>query len=368
MRGSSMATPTPATSLPNSNRSIPSLDGLRALSIGLVLLSHAAWFLPRWLADSSLFRYVIGIGSHGVAIFFVISGYLITTILLKEERSTATISLKRFYFRRTMRIFPPYYVFLGAIGLMWTLHKISLSWPNFLAAATYSWALYPQDGGSVITHCWSLSIEELFYLVWPITFMLSHGKNRPLIVLAGILFAPVLRIGLYFLVPAFRGHEIYMVQGWVDTMLFGCLLALLRTYSSFEAWHATHLYGWIVFSLAVIAFYLMPLSQAHLAKPLSALISETLGPFLIALSASLIVLYVVTRTEGLLGRFLNNGALKHIGVLSYSLYLWQQPFLIQGGFRLGYVGFLYTFLLAESSFWLVERPTMALRSHLKFKN
>jgi peptidoglycan/LPS O-acetylase OafA/YrhL len=159
-----------------------------------------------------------------------------------------------------------------------------------------------------------------------------------------------------------------MVQGWVDTMLLGCLLALLRTYSTFEAWHVTHLHGWIVFSLAVLAFYLMPLSQAHLARLLSALISETVGPFLIALSASLIVLYVVTRPDGLLGRLLNNRGLKHIGVLSYSLYLWQQPFLIQGGFRLRYIGFLYAFLFAETSFWLVERPTLALRSRIKFSD
>jgi peptidoglycan/LPS O-acetylase OafA/YrhL len=159
-----------------------------------------------------------------------------------------------------------------------------------------------------------------------------------------------------------------MVQGWVDTMLFGCLLALLRTYSTFEVWHVTHLHGWVVFSLAVLAFYLMPLSQAHLARPLSTLINETVGIFLIALSASLVVIYVVTRTDGLSGRFLNNRALKHIGVLSYSLYLWQQPVLIHGGFRLRYIGFLYAFLLAETSFWLVERPTMALRSRIKFSD
>lgn len=83
---------------------IPSLDGLRALAIGLVVLAHTRAVLPDAVAHSGLFRYTVGGGLHGVQLFFVISGYIITTLLLREFDRTGEISLPRFYVRRILRI------------------------------------------------------------------------------------------------------------------------------------------------------------------------------------------------------------------------------------------------------------------------
>jgi peptidoglycan/LPS O-acetylase OafA/YrhL len=164
-------------------RSIPSLDGLRALSIFVVIIAHCNWYLPAAIQDSLAFRVVIGNGSLGVAIFFVISGYLITGLLLREFDKTGTVSLKRFYFRRTLRIFPPFYAFLAVVGLLWAMGvaMVGVDLRSFLAAATYTVAYYPGMKMGMIFHSWSLSIEAQFYLLWPLTFLIWHRRQKVVI-------------------------------------------------------------------------------------------------------------------------------------------------------------------------------------------
>ena len=128
-----------------------------------------------------------------------------------------------------------------------------------------------------------------------------------------------------------------------------------------------HLKGWSVVFTFAIAFYCVPLLRAHLPRTMATLCGETLSPFSIALSSVLIVLYVITRSTGLVGRLLNTRVLKHLGVISYSLYLWQQPFLVPTGFRVRYPGFLYALVCAEVSYLLIERPTFRLRGWLQPK-
>src|SRR3954453_5101511 len=147
---------------------IPSLDGIRALSIAMVLMLH--------LSDTKNFlsyRYVepFNFGFFGVWTFFIISGFLITSLLLEETASTGTISLKNFYFRRTMRIFPCSYVYLAVIGVLGLLPAI-----DFWHALTYT-VNYHQFGRAWhISHLWSLSVEEQFYLLWPA--VLCYGGRR----------------------------------------------------------------------------------------------------------------------------------------------------------------------------------------------
>ena len=134
---------------------IPSLDGLRAVSIVIVILSHTKALLPAAVTRTGLFRYLIGGGLHGVQIFFAISGYLITTLLLREFKETNTISLRRFYARRALRIFPPFYAYLAVLGVLWIAGTIPQHWPTFLAAATYSITYLPDPRGWFLMHTWS---------------------------------------------------------------------------------------------------------------------------------------------------------------------------------------------------------------------
>jgi peptidoglycan/LPS O-acetylase OafA/YrhL len=354
-----------ASTLPRSERNIPSLDGLRAVSILLVLLAHSSWFLPRIVTQSSPFRFIVGNGMHGVAVFFIISGYLITTILLRELANTQSISLRRFYFRRTLRIFPPYYAFLAVMGLLWGAHVIKLDLTSFVAAATYSWACNPHATSPLLTHAWSLSIEEIFYLLWPLCLLLLYRKRRTLHwTIGAILFFPVLRVALYFLLPSLRGHEFYMVQGWADTMVVGCALALVRQRHDFEAWHRRVLKGWMVVLIGLVAFYMSPLVMLSLPKRVEGFYANSINPSLVAIATAVIVLYLITRTRSMAARILNHGIPRHIGVLSYSLYLWQQMFMTHH-LHFYWLGYIYAFLAAETSFWLIERPSLRLRRKLE---
>jgi peptidoglycan/LPS O-acetylase OafA/YrhL len=355
---------TPALS--EKHRNIPSLDGLRALSILSVIFAHTNWFLPRFLTGSSLFQFTIGNSRSGVTVFFVISGFLITNLLLKEFDKTGKIALGRFYFRRSMRIFPAFYLYLLVVGVLMLLHRLpAMNLRSFLAAATYTWCYYPQAQGYFLQHSWSLSIEEQFYLFWPALLLLLHSRN--LIVRASvalIVLMPALRVLLYFLAPGLRGYEYYLIYGWLDTMMVGCLLALLNRVGWFRQLKGRFLNWATALAMGAFAFYLNPMLVAVLPKPYSGLYALLLYPFLTAACIAGVLLFVVEHPGSIAGRFLNLAWLRWIGVLSYSLYLWQQLFVSQHLHVLPY-GYLFLLLASLSSFWLVEQPFLRLRTWIE---
>ncbi|MBB5331665.1 acyltransferase family protein [Tunturiibacter gelidoferens] len=348
------------------HRDIPSLDGLRALSILSVVLSHSNWFLPPVLAHSNLFHLTIANSRNGVTTFFVISGFLITNLLLREFKKTGGIALGRFYFRRSMRIFPAFYLFLLVVGLLMWRHLLPRINPkSFLASATYTWCYYPQATGYFLQHSWSLSIEEQFYLLWPALVLLLHG--RKLLIRASValvVLMPLLRVLSYFLFPSLRGYDYYLIYGWLDTMMVGCLLALLNCQDGFGRWKARFLNWRTALGMAVVAFYLNPALLAALPKPYVGLYALLLYPFVTAVCIAGVLLFVVEYPKSLGGRFLNLAWLRWIGVLSYSLYLWQQIFVSE---HLHLMPFGYVFLLLASlgSYWLVEQPFLRLRTRIE---
>jgi peptidoglycan/LPS O-acetylase OafA/YrhL len=330
-----------------------------------VIIAHCHWYFPAAIGDNLAFRLVIGNGRHGVAVFFVISGYLITGLLLREFDKTGTVSLKRFYFRRTLRIFPPFYAFLAVVGLLWVMGiAIGEDLPSFLAAATYTVAYYPGMKMGVIFHSWSLSIEEQFYLLWPLTFLIWHRRQKVVnLAFILILLMPVVRLALYFIAPGQRGHEDYMVQGWVDTMMVGCLLALLKREPKWERRRRRYLNAWTASAMAITGFFVVPWVALVLPRNLSApfgLVENTLT----ALCIGGVLVYVVENTDSLAAKILNNRVIRHVGVLSYSIYLWQALFTWESLPMLPY-GLVYTLAAAEISYWLVERPALSLRTRLE---
>jgi peptidoglycan/LPS O-acetylase OafA/YrhL len=150
---------------------IPSLDGLRALSISLVLVAHFAYSMGfpvhhTWWTDDY--------AHYGVRIFFVISGFLITSLLIREREQTGTISLKQFYIRRAYRLLPAAYVYLVVITIVF--HE-SLQYKYVVVAYMYltSYALHSPW---VLIHLWSLSVEEQFYFLWPAAMALGFIVAR----------------------------------------------------------------------------------------------------------------------------------------------------------------------------------------------
>ncbi len=157
---------------------LPALDGMRAIGVVSVICAHAATVQPVLIHPAS---YMF------VDMFFVISGYLITALLLSEQRSTGRVSLKAFYVRRFTRLYPVIFLLLSVMivtGLIWPEHPATASWAFVLGTAFYF-----ANFVAIVNHAdtmnawipvWSLSIEEQFYAVWPITLIVTMGATRRL--------------------------------------------------------------------------------------------------------------------------------------------------------------------------------------------
>lgn len=341
------------------SRSIPSLDGLRAISIALVLSSHSIPSVPLPL-DRFPLLFVFQNGELGVAVFFVISGFLITRLLLKERQASGTNSLKRFYFRRFFRIFPPFYAYLAVLGVLWLAGMEPDRPMSFLRAATYSWNYYRAGGSWVLGHTWSLSLEEQFYLVWPVCLLLlGHKKSRGF-AMGVILLSPLSRIVSYYLLPGLRGQLGAMLHTRLDTIMLGCLLALLFDDAELMGTTDRFLRPWI---LGIATFFVLILNP-WLTIRFRGYYSLPFGVTLEGLGVAFVLLYVVRKPASMAGRFLNRPWIRHVGVISYSLYLWQQLFTAPGHHWFP-LNVLAAFTCAELSFWFVEQPSLRLRDRLE---
>jgi peptidoglycan/LPS O-acetylase OafA/YrhL len=344
-----------------SSRNIPSLDGLRAISVLLVVAAHMKGSLVRLVPLIPSWLYTFW-GTLGVETFFVISGFLITHLLLKELYTTGTVSLRRFYFRRALRIFPPFYAYM-AVALALTLAGFSAGELRaFVVAGTYTWN-YLGTGSHLLEHTWSLSLEEQFYLLWPAALVFFGARKSIKLAVWVILLSPVSRIITYFLAPGLRALLAAMLHTGLDSIMFGCLLALLWRNVRFNRFVEPLVRGW---AAAVAAFFILILGPVLLQARFRGSYFLIFGLTVNALCLSQILLYVVRVPNSPLGRLLNTPVLRHLGVISYSLYLWQQVFTpVKSDWFLPWC--LPAILAcAELSYWCVELPALRLRERLEY--
>ena len=148
---------------------IPSLDGIRAVSILMVVVSHCG--LGKWVP-----------GGFGVTIFFFLSGYLITTLMRREHAKTGTLSLNDFYIRRCLRILPPSFIVIAISLLLALIFHETLSWVGVFANVAYFTNYYECFGGRSdipgLNILWSLAVEEHFYMVFPLLYLLTCHTSR----------------------------------------------------------------------------------------------------------------------------------------------------------------------------------------------
>jgi peptidoglycan/LPS O-acetylase OafA/YrhL len=340
---------------------IPSLDGLRAISIVLVLVSHLVYTerfpLPKGIDPVWLDR----LGPLGVRVFFVISGYLITSLLLKELETNKSINLGKFYFRRTLRIFPPYYFFILVMIMLNKLNWVELSGRDIIHAFTYTVNYYPERSW-VIGHGWSLSVEEQFYLLWPALLLLS-GKRRGLwIALAFFLLAPFIRLGYYYLKPAFVEYELgFRFETTADAIAIGCLLAGIYKWLICQPFFQRVAKSrWFIF-IPVIVLIASEINPVRIRYLLFAIPIQNLG-------IAACIAWCITSYKGLIGKILNSRPVAFLGVISYSVYLWQQPILNPystlaiNRFPLNLV---IVVVVSLASYFFVEQPSLMLRQWLK---
>ncbi len=313
---------------------IPSLDGLRAISISLVCVAH----LTHVKMVPSFFSYY---ALTGVQIFFVISGYLITTILLSEYHQTSTISLRQFYIRRAYRILPAAGVYmLFAFTFYW--HE--LRWYDIAAMLLYLVNFDPARPW-MVGHLWSLGVEEQFYFLWPSVLKHSY-RHRITILLGTIIFAPIFSaICFYFKIP---GGGFGMFPSVANTLAIGCLLAILSP-------RIPKIRGWAAFIMLLAVIFIPTFDADTRVRTLFNLF--VLSPIMQCSIAGL-VLHVIRSPYW----FLNFAPVMWLGRISYSLYLWQQPF-FYAQIRYPAYRLLYGVALACLSYYVVEQPILRLRQN-----
>jgi peptidoglycan/LPS O-acetylase OafA/YrhL len=326
----------PLTRPPGTIRRIPSLDGLRTLSIAMVLAGHlygTAGYPQNWFT-----RQLSQFAHLGVQIFFVISGYLITTLLLKEKEKTGSVSFTHFYLRRTLRIFPAAFFYITVMAVIFK--------PGYLLwAYTYTMCYAGQARPWVLGHLWSLSVEEQFYLLWPAIMVLGFAwrKQAGIVIL---LLAPVAR--LLFWNAGMHDIDEYF-PAVADNLMMGCLLAFF--YPALRqrfAWLTRPAVFALLGILTVFSPHLLPRVRLEIAF-------GGLIPFIIAL----FIFAAIERADW----FLNNRLTGALGVLSYSLYLWQQLFLDrrQHTWWTAFpVNLLLALACAVASYYVVERPFLGM--------
>jgi peptidoglycan/LPS O-acetylase OafA/YrhL len=354
--GSTAAVPV----LPRSPERLPSLDGLRALSIALVVIGHAAATMPPMPSWLSAVMCVVSNGELGVAFFFVISGYLITHLLLRELAATGTISFHNFYVRRVTRIFPAFYTYLAILVALAACGYVNVHAGDFLASGCFLWNYLPMTSGWWLGQTWSLSVEEQFYLLWPVTLFLLGPRKAAWLAILLIALEPVVRVVSYFLWPSYRGRIPVMLHTRADILMFGCVIALfddnaiLRTLLDRLARPAA------MTTICVFLFVIDPVlaGRYHGAYVLP------VGCSLEGAAIAVIVAALMRHPGSRAGRMFNLRPVVWFGLISYSLYLWQQMFLtprnltIAGRFPLNVFA---TTMVAAASYYCIERPVLRMR-------
>jgi peptidoglycan/LPS O-acetylase OafA/YrhL len=340
---------------PEGKRAIPSLDGLRAFSVLAVILGHT----QSAALDRVPFNAIVRKGELGVNVFFVISGFLITHLLVKELNRSGKISLKRFYFRRSFRIFPPFYAFLLIVILM---HLPDVTPALLFDAASYTWNYTANAACWILGHSWSLAVEEQFYLLWPLC-MVFFGRVKSLWIAIGVvLLSPCVRVASYYAFPSTRTHLPIMTHTHMDPIMAGCALALMIDLKLWEGlrnklMHPLSVAASLIFLLGVDTYASKRYEGAYLL---------TAGFSLDSLAIASVLLFVVFRHHSWLGRLLNTAPLRHLGMISYSLYLWQQVFTGPRTHAIP-INWLWILICAELSYLLIERPSFWLRDRTEKK-
>ncbi|MDA9554704.1 acyltransferase [Pelobium sp.] len=343
----------------------PSLNGLRAISIIMVVLYHLqkrngifdAYSKKIWLAPFISF---IRDGQLGVNIFFVISGFLITSLLINEEKETGKISIKSFYIRRIIRIFPAYYFLLAIYLVLQFFNLIEISRTSWLTAITYTkYFIIPKDW--LTAHIWSLSVEEHFYLFWPTTFILG-SKQRKQFAIALFLVVPLIRTYIHFYPVTWINDLTIFLR--IDAIATGCLFALYQKQivKLFQR-HWTVIFYFAVIGLFFLRYFPKIGRLLHLEFIFIPLESATIGT-LGNIFVSVILIYSVFGPQKLWFKLLNHGILNHIGILSYSIYLWQQLFINNTPYWFNSIPYNlgYLIIVSHASYYFIEKPFLKLKT------
>ncbi len=347
----------------------PALDGLRAIAVLFVMIGH--------LAPSEFLQKLVGWGLLGVLLFFCLSGFLITNILLKIDCTAGRMQgLRAFYARRFLRIFPIYYLVI-AIAVCVRYTPVT---DNLLRLVTYTLnipGLPPTLNLEAASHLWSLSVEEQFYCVWPIVVLFAPRRS-----LKAILIATILASLCYKMVLAVTGQPYWMIfrpiAGCIDSLAIGSLVAVRRNQGTDRTISvpmlAIALVVYAVVTYCRFAFHIDPRYTGVL--PIG--VVET---FVCAVVFALIITFVTQRKENPFSRALGVPPLRAIARISYGLYLYHffMPDIVVAIYRnhgmqtwhphftsLFINPLCLSFLAAIASWYCIEAPLLKLKTRFAY--
>lgn len=338
---------------------IPGLDGIRAIAVLIVIIAHfeITHLIP---------------GGFGVTVFFFISGFLITRLLLAEAKKKGKIHLKDFYIRRIVRLYPALiFMVIGSTVLYLLLGQGGPKPLEFTAALGYFTNIYQvvvRAGGELPfmpwTHLWSLAVEEHFYLIFPL-FMVGFGAFRGRLVWA--------LLGVLLLIPLWRfytftnfetlpvvDYNYMMTDARLDSIVWGCLLSILLDKEA-RLGLVRRLTGWLPILVATGVLLLCFAIRDDSFRYIWRYSLQGLGLFVLILN--LFFFRPIAWSLGVLELW----PLVWIGRLSYPLYLWHFPVLdlshrlMEPGLAQLGVAVFGSLFISIFSFFVVEKPFMVLR-------
>lgn len=346
---------------------------MRALAVGAVVLTHlgiigrleSSGWLPSALVP--LFH-----GTTGVQVFFVLSGFLITSLLLTELRNTGTISIRNFVIRRSLRIFPLYFLFLFIVTLLHLCGRNVANWEALGYAYCYCYNFIPKDQYvSLLGHTWSLAVEEHFYLVWPTVFLLFAARSRAALVLllltciVGAPFLQVLLIDLGFGQDYFVGRWSFVAG---SSIALGCLAAILingiGNVEAVRRWARSR--ACLALGALLFADSLLVSGDAGLGMRLAVSHLRVVG-------ITLIIMWIFCNPSTLMVRILELRPLRYLGLISYGIYIFQGLFLDTGPVRNPsqswppppWLGFILLVITAPLSYRYFEIPFLRIKDRFR---
>ncbi len=346
---------------------IKGFDGLRAISIAFVLLTHLGTYDALLLSSfGSKIWHTIS-GDVGVTLFFVISGFLITTLLLREKEKTGKLSYRNFIIRRFLRLLPPLILFYFIIVILMLYGSLDYKPLALIASIAYLYNFLPAKFGlTELTHTWSLAVEEQFYLLWP--WVIYFFRKQGMVVIATCI--TVLALVAAAILPEIRvfyNNEMHLLSDAIKVQRFflpavapimlGCIFAVLNFYHNAN--------------FTTVCCHPITLIAAVCSMAGAFILPTTLYQYLLIFqSAGFAVLlsFLFNRPESIITRILEWQPLAFTGKISYSIYVWQGLFLRTGpGGTLWIQHFpqniLLTLFAALLSYFLIEKKVQKLKQH-----
>ncbi len=341
------------------------LDGIRAIAALMVMFFHF-FNAENNVALIGVIKSIVSYGQTGVALFFVLSGFLITRLLLNTKESPAYFS--SFYVRRILRIFPLYYFFLILFYFILPLLEGKTIAPfssqvyfwTYLQniALTFKWDFYGPN------HFWSLAVEEHFYLFWPILIFFLNKKSIKKVIIVIIIAAVICRV---FLLKNNLSINFFTFTR-MDDLAIGALLAVLEFEGKLKSIKPIR-FLFLLIILIVVAV-LLNFTQTN-----GSYINETFKYTIMAFCYFSIIGYVLSsKEESWVHRILKNSVLSYTGKISYGLYVYhplcilllQHYFRIDSIFISFFLSFGLAYLIATISFYLMESKFLSLKKYFEY--